>query len=180
MQIPLQATPLASVNEPDKLSEQIEPIATVSGRAVRAGRAHYLTYDSKVSPDRVLSNGVRFDESIGYAECEGFRCGYAGVFRPLNTERTDILNMWELPLVFMDVNTLSIGPDEPTFEQTLSLLEDTGGVISVLFHPGRCNNPEYPELIGRYHEILRFCHSRGIRNSVPSQFVDKLDQIHVS
>jgi peptidoglycan/xylan/chitin deacetylase (PgdA/CDA1 family) len=166
-------------NEPDRLSDQMEAIVAASGRAVRAGRAHYLAYDSRVSPDRVLSNGIRFDESIGYAECAGFRCGYAGVFRPLNSERSGILNMWELPLVFMDVNTVSKGRDEPTFEKTFSILENTGGVISVLFHPGHCNNPEYPELLGRYHEILRFCHSRGARNFVPSQFVDKLDQLQV-
>ena len=162
-------------NKPDRLSEQMEPIASASGRAVLAGRAHYLTYDSNMSPDRVHSNGVRFDESIGYSECAGFRCGYAGVFRPLNAKKTGTLNMWELPLAFMDTHTVSKGQDEADFEETLSLLELTGGVISVLFHPGHCNNPEHPELLGRYHEILRFCHSREVRNFVPSQFIDELD-----
>ena len=162
-------------NDPDGLGEQMKPIVAASGCAVRAGRAHYLTYDSRTSPSRVFSKGIRFDESIGYADCAGFRCGYAGVFRPLNEERSAILNMWELPLVFMDSNTVSQGQDGLIFEETLSLLEKTGGVISVLFHPGTCNNPEYPKLIGRYHEILRFCHSRGVRNFVPLQFIEKLD-----
>jgi hypothetical protein len=166
-------------NEPERLSEQLEPIVKASGRPVRTGRAHYLTYDSMVSPERILSNGVRFDESIGYADCAAFRCGYAGVFRPLNTETTGILNMFELPLVYTDVNTVSKDRIEPIFEDTISLLEHTGGVISVLFHPGHCNNPEYPELLGIYHEILLFCHSRGIRNYVPSQFIDKLDELHI-
>ena len=164
-------------NEPDGLRAQLELIATAAGHVIRAGRAHYLTYDSGTSPGQVFGKGIQFDESIGYAEFAGFRCGYAGVFRPLNADRSTVLNMWELPLVFTDANTASERPNGLTFEETFSQIEKTGGVISVLFHPGSCNNPEHPELLGRYHEILRYCHSRQARNVVPSHFIKRLKGI---
>lgn len=156
----------------NELTQQISELDTPTNTALKSGRAHYLKFDSFKSPEIVFNSGIRFDESIGYSNCNSYRVGYAGVFRPLSENKDKILDMFELPLILMDANTAKKNlPDQESYLKMFSHISIVGGIVTVLFHPGAFNNPEFEELRGKYLSILRFCHKRQFRNLLPRDFL---------
>ncbi len=155
----------------DRFAAQKSEIEKLCGRPVVSGRAHYLRFDTRRTPEFVAQEGIQIDESLGWSSSNGYRAGIAGPFRPLDEKTGEPMNVIELPLVFMDAN-LGDGEDGfSSFESTYLHLERIGGVMSVLFHPGSYSNPEKPNLRGLYLKILEFLHERGARNLIPTDVI---------
>lgn len=139
---------------------------------VISGRAHYLRFDPLQSFGLLESAGIRFDESVGYAEYAGYRCGIAGVFRPLDPSTGAEHDVLELPMTFMD-RTIEPGG----FEAMVEHVRRVGGTLSILYHPGSFHNTEEPELVGGYHAALRHCHGIGAVSLLPREVLRMLDGI---
>ncbi|WIM13730.1 polysaccharide biosynthesis C-terminal domain-containing protein [Enhydrobacter sp.] len=154
-----------------RFASQKAEIEALAGKAVTAGRAHYLRYDPRKSPAFVAEQGIRFDESIGWSSQNGYKAGIAAPFRPLDEAGGARLDVIELPLVFMDAS-LAEGEDGfVSFKTLFGHLEKIGGVMSLLFHPGTFANPEKPNLEGLYMRILEFAHEARARNLMPSDII---------
>jgi len=124
------------------------------GREVFSGRAHYLKFDPLKSFLQLETHGVRFDESLGIADSNGFRLGVAGVFYPLLMEVERASSVLALPLQFWDSHL--DGEEKITdFEDSLKHLSKIGGVVSLLFHPGQFYNLEAPKMDGVYYRALK-------------------------
>lgn len=158
-------------HQPEKFASQKAEIEALVGSAVTAGRAHYLRFDPRRSPEFVSERGIRFDESIGWSSQNGYKAGVAAPFRPFNETVGMRLEVVELPLVFMDAN-LSEGEDGYlNFKSLFEHLEKIGGVMSVLFHPGTFANPERPDLDGLYLRILKLASEARARHLMPSDIL---------
>ena len=101
--------------------------------------------------------GILFDESAGYPDKIGYRCGIAGPFNPYNTETSEQLKILEYPLVIMDGTLVDQYPDNPAaiVEKMLQHLSKIGGALPILFHPGTLKNPETPKTYKLYFDILK-------------------------
>lgn len=142
---------------------------------VSSGRAHYLRFDTLDSYSQLQAAGIRFDESVGYAEYAGYRSGIAGVYRPLDQLTGLEHDVLELPMTFMD-RTIELGGD---FEAMVDHVRRIGGTLSILFHPGSFHNTEEPQLMGVYNQALRCCHRIGAESLLPRDVLRIVDNVRI-
>lgn len=148
-----------------KFRAQKLELESILGRNVKAGRAHYLRFNSDLSWCFYDDMGIRADESLGYYDRIGYRAGIAGPFHPYDHRTGQAVSLIEIPLVMMDSTLVEQYSDDPVsaFEMHLRHLSEVGGAVSLLFHPGQFNNPEYPEMLGLYRRLLGKAHEIGAR-----------------
>ncbi|WP_341908106.1 hypothetical protein [Polaromonas sp. YR568] len=157
-----------------RFRQQKVEIERFNARRVMSGRAHYLRFDPLQSFSCLQLAGIRFDESLGYAEYAGYRCGIAGIFKPLNPVTGTEYDVLELPMTFMDRTIEMSGSFDPMLEH----LRKIGGALSILYHPGSFHNTEEPELVGGYHAALRRCYAIDAVSLLPrdvQRLVDRID-----
>jgi len=164
----------------EQFSIQRKELSSLLGYKPVAGRAHYLRFDPVRSLPFLASQGILIDESAGYGDRTGYRCGIGGCFEAYDSVSERALGIWELPINVMDDTILSqYGEDSlSAFEKLLFHLCQIGGALSILFHPETFNNPEFSERKRFYHKILIVCRDIGCRcetalslyRSIPMQF----------
>lgn len=127
------------------------------GRSITCGRAHYLRFDTEKSLDMWSSCGIIVDESVGYPDAIGYRSGIAGVFGNQIENNDDTNSIKTLPLIAMDgclgtkYGKRSVG----VIENHVRHLSIVGGTFTLLFHPGRHQNPENLDTYGMYEKLLQ-------------------------
>ena len=152
--------------EPETFTAQCAELEALLGRRVVAGRAHYLRFDPARSWHFYVGMSILADESLGYHDRIGYRAGIAGPFRPYDAESERALPLVEMPMVFMEGTLVEQYSSDPAaaFERHLRHISVVGGAISLLFHPGQFNNPEYPETLGLYRRLLDCARQLGARS----------------
>jgi hypothetical protein len=158
----------------DQLAEQMAELESLIGRSVAGGRAHYLIVEPVKSFAILESLGICSDESIGFAQENSFRLGFAGAFRTWHGLPRGRSPVVEIPMHFMDANTVAREDDFDLYGM-VSEVEKVGGLITLLFHPGMFNSPEAATLRGRYVAHLSYFHKKGYRSMLPSEIVALLD-----
>ncbi len=141
----------------ERFVAQKSALEKLLGRAITSGRAHYLRFDPCDSWRFWAEHGIRCDESLGYPDFVGYRCGIAGIFKPLDPLTGRKLDIWEVPITVMDSALVGQYGEDPIggCKKLLAHLASVGGALSILFHPGVLANPEFPELLGLYSGILK-------------------------
>lgn len=137
-------------------TKQKRELEDILNRKIKSGRAHYLRFDPIESYEFLDNHEIQYDESVGYPDKIGYRCGIAGPFNPYNSKKNDKFNLLELPLVIMDGTLIEQYKDNavPTFKKMLTHLSRIGGSITILWHPGMFYNPEFPETYKLYFDLL--------------------------
>lgn len=158
-----------------RLSSQLQGIVDLAPNALGTGRAHYLRFDPARSLPFLAESGFRVDESAGYPDRIGYRCGIGGCFQAYDLSRDSPLDIWEVPLTIMEETLMrQYGHDSlRVFSRLLSHLRSVGGALSVVYHPGVFFNPEFPEFLGMYHRLLIEARQLGARSMTASELVDK-------
>lgn len=141
----------------DRFNSQLTELCRYVGRPIISGRAHYLRFDPEKSFSFLASMGIQCDESLGYSDYVGYRCGIAGPFQPYDHTSGQALPLWEVPLTMIENTLLGQYPRDPAkaFHNMLYHISRIGGAISLLIHPGLFFNPEFPETRGLYRRLLR-------------------------
>jgi hypothetical protein len=147
----------------NRFETQKRELEKIAHREIHAGRAHYLRLDPDKSFEFWSEQGIEIDESVGYPDRIGYRCGIAGcfpVFDAVNGRETD---MWEIPMTVMDTTLLEqYGADAIAhFELMLRHLAAVGGALTLNLHTGMIDNPEFPESHDFYNNLLNVCHEIG-------------------
>lgn len=163
----------------EQFSRQREELSSLLDYEPVVGRAHYLRFDSEHSLPFWASQGILVDESAGYSDRIGYRCGIGGCFQSYDSGAENTMNIWELPMNIMDDTILSQYGDDALmiFEKLLYHLSKVGGSLSIIFHPGTFYNPEFPRMMGLYHKMLIASRDIGCRcetalslyNNIPMQ-----------
>lgn len=152
------------------LEAQKAAIERATGRRVRSGRAHYLTLDPRSDFASLARAGITSDETLGFAERSGFRLGYAGAYRVGGDGGPGVV---AVPLQFMDTNMAASLLDTEVFPM-MQAVEQVGGAVTILFHPGSYASPEAPALHGVYDRCLDYFARRGYRSYLPGDVSDLL------
>ncbi|WP_415890270.1 DUF7033 domain-containing protein [Neptuniibacter sp. SY11_33] len=150
---------------------QMSTIESMIGKKVTCGRAHYLRMDPNSSFQFWDDMGVRYDESLGYPDHVGYRAGIAGPYKIFNRESQQQLSLTSVPLIAMDS---CIGDKYGKFavnelEEMISHLSVVGGTFTLLFHPGRFDNDEFPNTQNLYEEILLMCKKYNVQSILPTE-----------
>jgi len=167
-------------HDPQKGRQELQRIASVSGRPVEGVRMHWL-YFSDRSPAVLESTGLEYDSTCGYNDAVGFRAGTAQVFKPPGAER-----LLELPLLIQDTALLSSGRMGLAEQEALPLCEEVlrnvlsyGGALVVNWHTRSLS----PERLwgGLYGRLLNDIRARvtwfGTAGSVASWFSKRRDMV---
>ena len=157
------------------LERQIRELESLTGRTMRSGRAHYLAFDPNESFGVLDELGIQTDESMGFSNLNAFRVGFAGAFRTWRGIGAGGRPVVEIPLHFMDSNTVP-RDDEHDVLRMASRVERVGGIVTMLYHPGAFDTPENAELRGHYLRYLTHFAERGYRSMLPSAVGDLLAQ----
>ena len=149
----------------ERLRRQVQDLKRIVGREPVSGRAHYLRFDHRWSFDTIVQNGIAYDESLGYPDSIGYRCGVAGCFTPFNKNSKATYPVVEFPLAVMDVVLAKQYRNNQieTVQRMLLHLSQIGGCLTLNVHSGRVSNPEFPELVGVYEGILKAAKRIGVR-----------------
>lgn len=124
-------------------------------------RQHFLRLHY---PDTLLYQeelGFEFDTSLAFAEHEGFRNGYCYPFRPYDFKRERMAEIWEFPLMLMEVSILGDGYRNLPYVEigncAMALIDEVrkfGGFFSMLWHNCRLDEFLYPGITDYYTNLL--------------------------
>lgn len=130
-----------SYNNENILYEEKKGMDLLIAKKPYGCRQHYLRFRVPYTWRCQESAGLLYDTTIGFADTEGFRCGTCFPFKPYDLLDNRILDIWEIPLILMDVSLQSddyraYSPEEG-LEKTKKLIDRVksyNGVFTMLYH----------------------------------------------
>lgn len=126
-------------DDPERLRAEKATLEAAIGTPSFGSRQHCLRFSVPATWRHAAAAGLTHDATMGYADHEGFRCGTCHPFRPFDLEQDRRLEVWERPLVVMDVTLARyrrLTPDQGA-ERILSLARacrSVGGAFTLLWH----------------------------------------------
>jgi hypothetical protein len=145
-------------DEPKRFDAEWQSVQALTQQPVVSGRHHYLRFSAPDTWQRWADAGLTTDSTVGYSDAEGFRCGIAVPFPVYNFRNRTMLNLYEQPLIVMDV-TLALYQrysPETAIERVLQLkaaTEKVGGQFTVLWHNSSLNDFFWRP----YRQVLATC-----------------------
>ena len=149
----------------DRFRKQLNQLQTIISQRIVSGRAHYLRFDTKQSFRFLEKFGILVDESVGFFDRIGYRCGVAGCFNPYDPDRNAGHSICEIPMHVMDtaLKEQCYKESMKKFDVLLSHIKNVGGALSIVFHPDTFHNPEFSNMIGLYNRILKSAYWMGAK-----------------
>ncbi|HEX9751698.1 MAG TPA: polysaccharide deacetylase family protein [candidate division Zixibacteria bacterium] len=129
----------SSFDHPERLGQEKSGLERIVGAESRVTRQHYLRFAPQTTWPAHIASGFKIDSTLGHAERFGFRAGLAVPFRPWDYRADAPFDLWELPLVMMDVTAreyMMLTPQEAIERSDLILrqIARVGGAAAVLWH----------------------------------------------
>jgi len=146
----------------EQLRREKRHLEKVLNRTVDGYRNHFLKFRVPGTWELLEQAGFRYDTTLGYPDCIGFRNGMCHPFRPFNMNTSQEMNILEIPLAIMDQTLLSYMRlnTEQAWTQTERLLdavERHNGVLTILWH----NTFMTGTSLQFYRKILKYGHEKG-------------------
>lgn len=151
------------------INQQRDALEQLIGQKIHGVRHHFLRFKIPESYRAISSCGLAYDSSLGFAEKHGFRAGICTPFKPYDTKRRTIIDLWEIPLVVMD-GTLkdyeNYGPGDALekIKNIATIVHNAGGVLVFNWHNsffeqgGVAWRKVYEESLNFFKELdARFC-----------------------
>jgi len=149
-----------SAENQESMLMQVKEYVTEFGYKPDGIRQHFLRFFNPLTFVLQEKAGFKYDTSLSFAEHEGYRNGYCYPFKPFDFENDCIMNIWEIPLIMMEVTALNyrkldfIETKESVF-QLIREAEKFGGIFSLLWHNSRMTEYEYPGIKLFYNSLLK-------------------------
>jgi hypothetical protein len=146
-------------------------------------RQHRLLWSHPQTALIEESIGLKYDATLGFASHEGFRNSYCYPFRLFDFNQDRMLNLWEFPLMVMDVTLFAYRQLSPelAMENCQSLLEEVkkfGGVFSLLWHNSFFDEVSYPGVTNFYKQLLSYIAAQNSESLTGIQLLDRLKHYH--
>lgn len=104
-------------------------------------RQHFLRFKSPYTWELYEKLSIKYDTSLGYADNVGFRAGTCIPFKPYDIINDEVLNVWEIPLIVMDVSLknkdyCNYNPEEAfiKIKELIDRVKKYHGIFTVLWH----------------------------------------------
>jgi hypothetical protein len=161
----------------DLLREEKEALASVALAAVTSSRQHYLRFRASVTWQVQEEAGLTADSTLGFAGRLGFRAGLAVPFQPWDFTRSQPYNLWEVPMVMMDVTAreyMGLRPGEAIArsQRILAQVERVGGAVAVLWHNSSLNDLDWRGWRSVYQSWLEAARTQNAWGATIRQIVE--------
>ncbi len=158
------------------MSNQIEGLSDISKERIVGNRQHFLRIKN---PDTfmILQNlGIKYDNTLTFAEIDGYRNGYCYPFHPFDFNNNKMLDIWSMPLIMMEISVLnySKGSIEVLSDKVNYHIEEAqkfGGLFSLLWHNCRLMDEEYPGIEQFYPTLLKSIIDKNPKSVNGSQII---------
>ena len=125
--------------ELEKIKNEKERLEKTIGSEVIGYRNHFLRFKTPTTWELLKTAGFKYDTTFGYADCVGFRNGMCHPFRPYNIDKSEYIDIWEIPLTIMDrtlSNYMQLGMSTSwkIAKRLIDTVEEYNGVITILWH----------------------------------------------
>ncbi|WP_244987793.1 polysaccharide deacetylase family protein [Methanoculleus chikugoensis] len=146
----------------EQLQREKRRLEKVLNQTVNGYRNHFLRFRVPDTWELLERAGFRYDTTLGYPDCTGFRNGMCHPFRPFNINTSREMTILEIPLAIMDRTLLSFMRlnMEQAWTQTERLLDTVerhNGVLTILWH----NTFMTGAPLQFYRKILEYGHEKG-------------------
>lgn len=148
---------IASNSDQELLKQDLTKLNRLLPTKLTGVRSHWLRFEPTITPDILANLGIDYDSSIGHYSHEGFRAGTCLPYKLFSFKQNKILDVWELPLIYMDCMTLDyqdLTEEEALQKLSLILAEviKFKGLFTILWHNGNFANPQP---YNRYHFYIK-------------------------
>lgn len=128
-----------SFAKPKLYTKEKEALEHALGYAVSDIRQHYLRVRVPQSWRHMQSVGLHSDESYGFSEHEGFRCGTCFAYKVFDIKQDCELDIYEKPLIVMDATLklyrkLSLVEAEESIMRLADTCRFVNGCFTLLWH----------------------------------------------
>lgn len=145
-------------------------------------RQHFLRVDYPHTLRLHQEAGFRYDTSLGFASHAGYRNSYCYPFKPFDHEKNEMLDIWEVPLMLMEVSVLDYqkagfeGISEAT-DQMIGEAQKFGGFFSLLWHNCRMSDYDYPGVNSYYQSLLEGIMQKEAESITGIDLINKIDHL---
>ena len=151
-----------SCNDIENLNSEKERLEDVLGKEVLGYRNHYLRFTIPETWKILERAGFKYDSTLGYADCVGFRNGMCHPFLPYDLLENKLIGILEIPVAIMDKSLFGyMGLDMNMAERIVTLLIEYtakySGVLTILWH----NSYMDSQMQEFYEHILKYCSEKG-------------------
>ena len=146
----------------NKIIKEKKRLEKVLGRKVIGYRNHFLKFKVPETWELLNKAGFKYDTTLGYANCVGFRNGMCHPYKPFNLCTKREINILEIPLVIMDRTLFDFmkldldGAWEIT-KLLIETVEKYNGIITILWH----NTYMVGKTLKFYEKILKYCYKKN-------------------
>jgi peptidoglycan/xylan/chitin deacetylase (PgdA/CDA1 family) len=133
------------------------------GKGVVGYRNHFLRFKVPLTWRLLQQAGFKYDTTLGYADCAGFRGGMCHPFFPYDLEAGTTIDILEIPLVIMDASLfqnymrLDIHGAWDLIKGLIDVVESQRGTIGILWH----NTNMLGDTLRLYEKTLQYCSDRN-------------------
>lgn len=168
-----------SYDNPTMLKQQASELSTVLGHSPKGIRQHFLRFKHPATFHHQMNAGLKYDCTLGFAEHDGYRNGYCFPFKPYDFEKDQMMDIWEIPLIMMEVSVLNYRKAnlEEFRQSVLQHIEEAkkfGGLFSLLWHNCRLMDEEFPGIEEFYPDLLKQIVQLGADSLTGEQIVDRI------
>ncbi len=165
----------------DFLKDEYNRLYSVLGKNPVGIRQHFLRYqtpDSAVIQENV---GLKYDNTLTFAEHEGYRNGYCYPFHPYDFKNDRMLSIWMIPLTIMEVTILqyrklSFDNFRKIIDHQISEAKKFGGLISLLWHNCRLLYDEFNVVSNFYPSLLKDIVKMNPEILTGKDFITKIEE----
>lgn len=153
----------AAHEDVERIKKEKERLESALGSKVVGYRNHFLRFQIPLTWRLLQQSGFKYDATLGFADCVGFRGGMCHPFRPYDLETNSIIDITEIPLVIMDATLfqnymrLDINGAWELIKELVDAVEAQKGTMGLLWH----NIYMHGEQLKLYERILQYCQEKG-------------------
>lgn len=148
-----------TADNPQRFAEELQLLRQHTGIDIKYSRQHFLKFDMPRTFNILEDNGITHDFSLGYSDCEGYRCGTGNSYQVFDFLNRKTLNVREVPLIIMDTTlrfakNLSPNEAEKLIDSYSEKARAFNSTNSLLFHNSSFDNYQWKGWKQLYSNII--------------------------
>tara|TARA_B100000989_G_scaffold296686_1_gene280461 strand:- start:92 stop:1459 length:1368 start_codon:yes stop_codon:yes gene_type:complete len=135
----------------NKIKDELTEFNSSSDLREKKSRQHYLRWCSISTPKLLYEAGIENDFTVGFSDHVGFRSGTCYKYKLYDLVSREILNIYETPLLVMDVslysekymNMSSLNQIIDLLDQLIKECKHYNGIFSAVWHNNQLNQKDH-------------------------------------
>ena len=150
-----------SYKDKTRLGNEKKELEEITGEQIQGIRQHHLNLEIPQTWRMQEDVGFKYDTTLGLKDDIGFRGGTCFPFHPFDSESEKSLKLLEIPLIIMDSALLSKENVWDECRALIDIVENLGGVLTILWHQRVFNDNEFPNWSKIYERLIALGEERG-------------------